>query len=165
MARFLYTQCKLCEITYPEWGTEWINIRKSFSSYYKLKLSGIGTMLNSLDMSFEGQLHSGIDDARNIARIAIQLLIDGCDMRCNERLFRNDEVPTDENLSLDSLVQCIGGLDYKHQNPRSYRHHHNQRGRSYASKREKDKGLFNDMESDGHSDLLRLYTIQNGRFK
>ena len=38
-------------------------------------------------MSFEGHLHSGIDDTRNIARIVVRMLEDGCNLRANEQLF------------------------------------------------------------------------------
>lgn len=41
-------------------------------------------MLQILGMQFEGRPHSGIDDTRNIARIAIQLLKDGCELVINE---------------------------------------------------------------------------------
>lgn len=44
-------------------------------------------MLENLGMSFQGQQHSGIDDARNIARISLRMLEDGCDLKVNERLY------------------------------------------------------------------------------
>ena len=44
-------------------------------------------MLGVLGMDFVGRPHSGIDDARNIARIAIQLLNDGCDLIINETFY------------------------------------------------------------------------------
>lgn len=37
-------------------------------------------------MNFEGSPHSGIDDATNIARIAIKLLNDGCCLSLNEQI-------------------------------------------------------------------------------
>ena len=37
-------------------------------------------------MKFEGSLHSGIDDATNIARIAIKMLNDGCVLDLNEQI-------------------------------------------------------------------------------
>ena len=41
-------------------------------------------MLTNLGMNFEGTPHRGIDDAKNIARIALKLLADGCELSVNE---------------------------------------------------------------------------------
>jgi 3'-5' exoribonuclease 1 len=43
-------------------------------------------MLDLQGMKFEGRLHSGIDDSRNIARIAAKLVEDGSPMYINEGL-------------------------------------------------------------------------------
>ena len=40
-------------------------------------------------MVFEGSPHSGIDDATNIARIAVKLLSDGCSLSLNEQILVN----------------------------------------------------------------------------
>ena len=50
----------------------------------KTKLSP--RMLELQGMQPEGRLHSGIDDTRNIARIAMQMGRDGCRMYLNEAL-------------------------------------------------------------------------------
>ena len=46
-------------------------------------------MLINLGLKFEGTQHCGLHDSRNIARIAIQLLKDGCDLVKNEFLHVN----------------------------------------------------------------------------
>lgn len=43
-------------------------------------------MLNDLGMGFQGQPHCGLDDSKNIARVAIRLLRDGANMRVNEKI-------------------------------------------------------------------------------
>ena len=43
-------------------------------------------MLERQGMRFKGRLHSGIDDARNIARIAMRMRKDGCGFYVNEGL-------------------------------------------------------------------------------
>lgn len=37
-------------------------------------------------MEYEGRPHCGLDDSRNIARITIRMLKDGCLLRVNEHL-------------------------------------------------------------------------------
>ena len=41
-------------------------------------------MLQHLGLKFEGRPHSGIDDARNITRILIELIKDGADATIND---------------------------------------------------------------------------------
>lgn len=43
-------------------------------------------MLEGFGLAFEGRQHSGLADSRNISRIAIQMLEDGCPLNVNERV-------------------------------------------------------------------------------
>lgn len=43
-------------------------------------------MLINLGLPFEGRLHCGMDDARNIARILQKMAQDGCEIKFNEYL-------------------------------------------------------------------------------
>lgn len=43
-------------------------------------------MLDNIGLQFEGKLHCGLDDARNLARIVSRLIEDGCLLQVNERL-------------------------------------------------------------------------------
>lgn len=88
MSRFLFKQCELSGVPFPRWARKWINIRKVHANYYNVgKPKKIMLMLEDLGLKFDGSLHSGIDDTRNIARIALSLLEDGCDIVTNERLL------------------------------------------------------------------------------
>ena len=53
---------------------------------FQLKKPQISSMLANMGMEFEGRLHCGLDDARNIARILIRLMEDGSKPLVNERL-------------------------------------------------------------------------------
>ncbi|NXV59353.1 ERI1 exoribonuclease, partial [Molothrus ater] len=66
----------------------WINIRKSYGNFYKVprNLIKLTITLENLGMSYDGRPHSGLDDSKNIARIAIRMLQDGCALRVNERI-------------------------------------------------------------------------------
>lgn len=86
MSRFLQMQCNFSKIHFPHWGKKWINIRKAYSSYYSCKRMNLEEMLINLGLKFQGTQHCGLHDSRNIARIAIQLLNDGCDLVKNEFL-------------------------------------------------------------------------------
>jgi inhibitor of KinA sporulation pathway (predicted exonuclease) len=89
-AKFLRMQCYYNDIEYPRWARKWINIRKEFSNFYSTRpcgkirsylyvfiircCSGIIKMLAHVGLTFEGRHHSGLVDATNIARVAIELL-------------------------------------------------------------------------------------------
>lgn len=92
MSRFLYMQCTTCDIPYPQWARRWVNIRKAFCNAYHVPKCSVSTMLNILGLAFEGHPHSGIDDARNIARILAQLITDECNVYENEKLVLNPPI-------------------------------------------------------------------------
>uniref|UniRef100_A0A8C6WVN9 3'-5' exoribonuclease 1 n=1 Tax=Neogobius melanostomus TaxID=47308 RepID=A0A8C6WVN9_9GOBI len=75
-------------IRYPQFAKKWINIRKSYGNFYKVPRTQtkLSTMLDKLGLKYEGRPHSGLDDSRNIARIALRMLQDGCQLRVNERM-------------------------------------------------------------------------------
>ncbi|XP_066502332.1 3'-5' exoribonuclease 1 [Hoplias malabaricus] len=88
MSKFLYTQCRISQLRFPQFAKKWINIRKSYGNYYKVARgqTKLNCMLTNLGMEYEGRPHCGLDDSRNIARIAIRMLKDGCQLRVNEHL-------------------------------------------------------------------------------
>ncbi len=69
--RFLYPETNRKNIPYPDWAKSWIDIRLRFQKSFRLnRRQNVDGMLKILGMEFQGRPHSGIDDARNIARIA-----------------------------------------------------------------------------------------------
>uniref|UniRef100_A0A914US44 SAP domain-containing protein n=1 Tax=Plectus sambesii TaxID=2011161 RepID=A0A914US44_9BILA len=101
LAKFFQMQCYHSGYdTVPHDFRYWVNVRRTFTNQMgKPGQQGhkgphdwknLAGMLTALGMKFEGREHSGIDDARNIARIVIYMLQHGCDLRVNERLMRRD---------------------------------------------------------------------------
>ncbi|XP_069092977.1 3'-5' exoribonuclease 1 isoform X2 [Pleurodeles waltl] len=88
MSKFLNMQCHTSRIKYPRFAKKWINIRKAYGNFYKVPRTQtkLTMMLEKLGMNYDGRPHSGLDDSRNIARIAIHMLRDGCELRVNERM-------------------------------------------------------------------------------
>ncbi|KAM4810512.1 3'-5' exoribonuclease 1 [Rhinophrynus dorsalis] len=88
MSKFLNTQCRVSRLKYPRFAKKWINIRKSYGNFYKVprNQTKLIIMLEKLGMNYDGRLHSGLDDSKNIARIAARMLQDGCELRVNERM-------------------------------------------------------------------------------
>ncbi|KAJ8260908.1 hypothetical protein COCON_G00166310 [Conger conger] len=88
MSKFLNIQCRVSGIRYPQFAKKWINIRKSYGNFYKVPRTHtkLSSMLEKLGLQYDGRPHCGLDDSRNIARIALRMLQDGCLLRVNERI-------------------------------------------------------------------------------
>ena len=87
MGKFLPEQCTLSGILVPDYAGKWVNVRKHYRRYYKTPEGTPLTLeliLEGLGMSFEGRPHSGIDDARNIAKLLVKMVRDGLDPRVND---------------------------------------------------------------------------------
>ena len=88
MGKFLPGQCTLSGIEVPGYASKWVNVRKHYRKYYRAEDFGtpitLELIIENLGMSFEGRPHSGIDDARNIARILVKMIKDGVDPTVND---------------------------------------------------------------------------------
>lgn len=85
----LFPQCVFARVPFPSYATKWMDVRKLFSSFYRVRSGNLSGMLESFGLKFEGREHSGIDDTRNIARVLMQLIRDGCILKYN-RFIPND---------------------------------------------------------------------------
>ena len=85
--KFLLQQCHWCGLPIPMYAREYVDMRRHFSNCYNVDIGGdvsIQGMLDALELDFEGRQHSGIDDARNIARIMQQMIKDGWVLKNNK---------------------------------------------------------------------------------
>ncbi|KAG5473712.1 hypothetical protein LSCM1_04342 [Leishmania martiniquensis] len=74
-------------IRFPALFYQFIDVKQTFACFFGCSQGKIKAMLEVLHMPFEGRLHSGLDDARNIASIVIGLLHYGCNF-CEAPLNR-----------------------------------------------------------------------------
>lgn len=84
VSRFISLQCQHSDMIFPRWAKKWVNIRKTYGSHYQCRRKKLEDMLIYLGMKFEGTQHCGLHDSRNIARIAIRLMEDGCRLKVND---------------------------------------------------------------------------------
>lgn len=82
----LFPQCALANVVFPKYTIRWIDMRKMFGSFYQTTTGNLTTTLGNLGMAFEGREHCGRDDARNIARVMVKMVEDGCALRYNRAL-------------------------------------------------------------------------------
>jgi len=60
-------------ILLPHWLCRWINIKVAFTGHFGCTF-GMKGMLSRMGLSLDGRHHCGLDDARNIAKIVVELL-------------------------------------------------------------------------------------------
>lgn len=58
-------------------------------------------MLEKLGMDYDGRPHSGLDDSKNIARIAVRMLQDGCELRVNEKMHAGQLMSVSSSLPIE----------------------------------------------------------------
>ena len=76
----LYYECNRKNIKRPPYLSCWIDLKALYYLFYQRRPQGLNGALKELGMSFQGREHSGIDDARNTAFLAQQLVNSGCQM-------------------------------------------------------------------------------------
>lgn len=89
----LPAQCRACDPPIkpiPAAYRRWVNIKQPFARYMRQrKAPGLAAMLRKLDMTFVGRPHRGIDDCRNIARLAKHLADSGVKLSITGELGRS----------------------------------------------------------------------------
>ncbi|CAF2167586.1 unnamed protein product [Rotaria magnacalcarata] len=141
--KYLSMQCNITNIVYPMWAHRWVNIKTTFSAFYSTTSGRIRNMLEQLGLRLEGHLHSGLDDAINIARIVIELIKDGCLLAPNEFYHSSttnsrerERLPTMEAQS--SRMVCLNCSRSHSETQRSclrYENQHRQNGTCTERKR------------------------------
>uniref|UniRef100_A0A915L0J6 SAP domain-containing protein n=1 Tax=Romanomermis culicivorax TaxID=13658 RepID=A0A915L0J6_ROMCU len=90
--RFFQAQLQNLQKSIPHHFRYWINIRRLFCQHFNLKKTNLKQMLGLLDMQFKGREHCGLDDARNVARVASALIEKGLEFRINEMMLRRNRL-------------------------------------------------------------------------
>ncbi|XP_067859501.1 ERI1 exoribonuclease 2 [Heptranchias perlo] len=84
----LHYECKRKELRKPDVLNCWIDLRATYKLFYNRKPKGLNGALQDLGIVFSGREHSGLDDARNTAHLAWQMICDGCTMKITKSLDR-----------------------------------------------------------------------------
>lgn len=86
LRNFLDGECKRKAINKPKYFDSWIDLKLAFSEFYKLQQRPIKHMLKHFDLTFKGREHSGLDDSRNLARVAMKMVREGAILCLNKEI-------------------------------------------------------------------------------
>ncbi|XP_068671809.1 ERI1 exoribonuclease 2-like [Montipora foliosa] len=82
----LKNECYRKQLRMPQPLRSWIDLRATYKNFYSRKPQGLAGALQDLGIQFAGRQHSGLDDARNTARLAWRMISDGCIMQITKSL-------------------------------------------------------------------------------
>ncbi|XP_015747672.1 PREDICTED: ERI1 exoribonuclease 2-like isoform X2 [Acropora digitifera] len=82
----LKNECYRKQLRMPQPMRSWIDLRATYKNFYSRKPQGLAGALQDLGIQFTGREHSGLDDARNTARLAWRMILDGCLMQMTKSL-------------------------------------------------------------------------------
>ncbi|XP_046361280.2 ERI1 exoribonuclease 2-like [Haliotis rufescens] len=74
------------QLSRPPEMNSWIDLRATYRKFYGRKPHGLNGALQAVGIEFEGREHSGVDDARNTARLAWRMMRDGCIMNVTKNI-------------------------------------------------------------------------------
>jgi inhibitor of KinA sporulation pathway (predicted exonuclease) len=76
LANLLPRQCAQHRLEVPAWADRWVNLKKLFASNFPnaSDRATLPEIASALGVELTGRLHSGIDDARNMARVLRAML-------------------------------------------------------------------------------------------
>ncbi|KAI8797038.1 ERI1 exoribonuclease 2 isoform X2 [Biomphalaria glabrata] len=86
----LLYEAKRKQIMKPSVLNRWIDLRKTYKDFYSRKPDGLSGALKDLGILFDGREHSGLDDARNTAKLAWRMICDGCIMNITKVIKMNN---------------------------------------------------------------------------
>ncbi|XP_030206598.1 ERI1 exoribonuclease 2 isoform X2 [Gadus morhua] len=81
LAVCLQYECKRKQLHKPDVLNSWIDLRATYRLFYSRKPKGLNGALQDLGIQFSGREHSGLDDSRNTAQLALRMMRDGCVMK------------------------------------------------------------------------------------
>jgi len=74
----LENECRRKQVRKPPSLGAWVDIRAVYREFYSRRPQGLANAMKEVGLGFEGREHSGVEDARNTARLVWRMVQDGC---------------------------------------------------------------------------------------
>lgn len=82
----LAKECQRKHLKKPQYFNQWCDLKSIFKEWYKFRPLNFQDALNHVGMEFEGRQHCGLDDAKNIAKLAYKMVKDGATLSITKDL-------------------------------------------------------------------------------
>jgi inhibitor of KinA sporulation pathway (predicted exonuclease) len=95
--------CSLYGLQVPYFMQEWVNIKTIYAQFYHKRRppAGMRNMLDEMGIPLEGLHHYGIHDCRNIAKVVVRLIEDGCKLSITNRMVEYLSYEQKETISAE----------------------------------------------------------------
>ena len=103
-------ECKRKQLRKPECLNTWIDIKTVYKTFFNRKSIGLSGAMKELGLVFEGREHSGIEDARNTARLVWRMVAAGCPLTITTRMDERSKPMAFTAHRLDTAIWCLGAL-------------------------------------------------------
>jgi inhibitor of KinA sporulation pathway (predicted exonuclease) len=67
-------ECKWRGLRVPGWLCRWVDLKQAYTRHYKGAAKNLRGSVEAAGLAWEGRAHCGLDDARNEARLAVELM-------------------------------------------------------------------------------------------
>jgi len=109
-------ECRRKQLRPLEAARGWCDLRATYSRFYGRRPAGLAGALRDLGLAFEGREHSGLDDARNTAKLASRLVADGCCLTVTSRMnggqpLHRDLLVQSEDRASDAVLAALQKVD------------------------------------------------------
>jgi len=74
----LENECRRKQVRKPSSLNAWVDIRAVYKNFYRRRPQGLNGAMREVGLAFQGREHSGIEDARNTARLVWKMVQDEC---------------------------------------------------------------------------------------
>ncbi|XP_041474047.1 ERI1 exoribonuclease 2-like [Lytechinus variegatus] len=82
----LHYECQRKQLYKPSTLNHWIDARAVYRNFYQRKPKGLNGALQEVGIEFSGRQHSGLDDAKNTARLVWRMIQDGCHFKITKTI-------------------------------------------------------------------------------
>jgi len=103
--KFLCQQCERTGFHLPRYLRQWIDIKRTFREFHGWSSNtpcGIKDLLGYYKQDFQGNEHSGLEDAKNLSRIIIKMIEEGIQLHPNDYMIPKNSPRNSPLLSKNS---------------------------------------------------------------
>lgn len=89
LGAYLEKECRRKSLKYPNYLVNWIDVRALYQMMYVKKPKNFYDAISKVGLKFVGHKHSGLDDARNTAKLISHMITDGIVLRKTTHLYQH----------------------------------------------------------------------------
>ena len=111
LGTMLNHECRQKGIYKASHFNRWNDLRATYRTFYNTRPQGLNGALSERGIMFSGRQHSGIDDAKNTARLAFKMITDGCCIRVTKDLSVTTEIKKPSGFKVPVVSNVVKAIE------------------------------------------------------